>query len=57
MSAAGRRRILSLTHLESGRKVPVEVPTVFGRSDEYYHYTEADERADRPVRCLLRRSD
>jgi hypothetical protein len=47
LSAGGTRRVLSLTHLETGRRVPVEVPTVFGRSDEYYHYTDHDERSDR----------
>lgn len=36
-----------LRHVESGRLVPVEVPTVFGRSDSYYHYTTDDIRHDR----------
>jgi hypothetical protein len=46
-SDSGDRKIVSLLHLESGRRVPVEVPTVFGRSDEYYHYTDDDDRHDR----------
>jgi len=40
-------RKLHLRHVESGRRVPVEVPTVFGRSDHYYRYTEKDARAER----------
>lgn len=36
-----------LRHEASGRRVPVEVPTVFGRSDAYYRYQPDDARADR----------
>lgn len=41
------RKLVWLRHLETGRRVPVEVPTVFGRSDSYYHYTQDDIRPDR----------
>jgi len=41
------RKRLVLRHSETGRRVPVEVPTVFGRSDSYYHYTQDDIRPDR----------
>ena len=43
----GKRKLLWLRHVETGRRVPVEVPTVFGRSDAYYRYTGKDERPDR----------
>mgnify|MGYP002400818396 CR=1 FL=1 len=38
---------MSLLHLETGRRVPVEVVTVFGRNDCYYKYSAEDERPDR----------
>lgn len=41
------RQQVSLTHVESGRRVPVEVTTVFGRSDDYYRYTDSDIRPER----------
>lgn len=42
-----QRRVMSLLHLGTGRRVPVEVVTVFGRNDCYYRYSAEDERADR----------
>lgn len=36
-----------LRHVTSNRRIPVEVPTVFGRSDHYYEYTENDIRPER----------
>lgn len=36
-----------LRHAPTNRRVPVEVPTVFGRSDGYYEYTSKDIRSDR----------
>ena len=36
-----------LRHAPTNRRVPVEVPTVFGRSDGYYEYTSRDIRPDR----------
>lgn len=41
------RQLLWLRHQATARRVPVEVPTVFGRSDSYYRYTSEDERPDR----------
>ncbi len=41
------RRLVWLRHEATGRQVPVEVPTVFGRSDSYYRYRPTDERGDR----------
>ena len=41
------QRTVSLHHAASGRDVPVEVTTVFGRSSTYYRYGDGDERADR----------
>ncbi|MGE0709563.1 MAG: hypothetical protein AB7N76_20885 [Planctomycetota bacterium] len=40
-------RRLWLRHTGTGRRVPVEVPTVFGRSDAYYQYTNEDIRPNR----------
>lgn len=42
-----KKRLLTLLHLETGRRVPVEVVTVFGRNDCYYRYSAEDERPDR----------
>ena len=36
-----------LHHIESGREVPVEVRTVFGRWDTFYRYQSEDDRPDR----------
>ncbi|MBL4846984.1 MAG: FHA domain-containing protein [Planctomycetes bacterium] len=36
-----------LRHVTSNRRIPVEVPTVFGRSDHYYEYTDEDIRPGR----------
>lgn len=36
-----------LRHVTSNRRIPVEVPTVFGRSDHYYEYTSSDIRPER----------
>ncbi len=41
------RRVLTLKHEGTERRVPIDVPTVIGRSDAYYRYTEDDERPDR----------
>ena len=41
------KRVVTLYHGASGREVPVEVVTVFGRNDRYYRYTDADQRPDR----------
>ncbi len=41
------RTYVSLLHLDSDRIVPVEVPTVFGRSDDFYRYQSNDQRHDR----------
>lgn len=41
------RRVLTLRHEESERLVPLEVPTVVGRSGAYYRYKPADQRGDR----------
>lgn len=41
------RRVLTLRHRETGRLVPIELPTVIGRSDAYYRYREDDARGDR----------
>lgn len=41
------RRVLTLRHEESERLVPLEVPTVVGRSGAYYRYKPDDHRADR----------
>jgi hypothetical protein len=42
----GMRRVW-LRHVGTGRRIPVEVPTVFGRSDAYYQYTDEDIRPNR----------
>lgn len=42
-----KKRWLTLLHVETGRRVPVEVVTVFGRNDCYYRYSAEDERPDR----------
>lgn len=47
MDPTDSKRQLTLLHLETGRRVPVEVVTVFGRNDCYYRYTAEDERPDR----------
>jgi len=41
------RTLVWLRHEQSGRRVPVEVPTVFGRSDAYYRYGPDDLRPER----------
>lgn len=41
------RQVLTLRHEGTGRLVPIEVPTVIGRSDAYYRYKEDDLRGDR----------
>jgi hypothetical protein len=41
------RRVVQLCHELTLRTVPVEVPTVVGRNDVYYRYTDVDERPDR----------
>ncbi len=46
-SRATSRATVFLQHVSTNRLVPVEVPTVFGRSPDYYRYDGGDERPDR----------
>lgn len=47
MQEPAQRERISIFHPATERVVPIEVPTVFGRSDHYYRYRPEDERGDR----------
>ncbi len=44
---AARPPHIVLRHVDTEREIPVEGPTVFGRSDDFYRYRTGDDRHDR----------